>query len=56
MDVMRTGCSMLGNLEPERDFTEQQNVADRLLGRHALHRQLLVSLQSRWRARRPRYR
>ena len=32
MDVMRTGCSMLGNLEPERDFTEQQNVADRLLG------------------------
>jgi 2-methylcitrate synthase len=31
MDVMRTGCSMLGNLEPERDFSEQQQVADRLL-------------------------
>ncbi|MFQ6371906.1 2-methylcitrate synthase [Shewanella sp. YIC-542] len=32
MDVMRTGCSMLGNLEPENDFSEQQDVADRLLG------------------------
>ncbi len=32
MDVMRTGCSMLGNLEPEADFTQQQVVADRLLG------------------------
>ena len=32
MDVMRTGCSMLGNLEPEGDFANQQNVADRLLG------------------------
>ncbi|MBO1271008.1 2-methylcitrate synthase [Shewanella sp. 4t3-1-2LB] len=32
MDVMRTGCSMLGNLEPEKDFSEQQDVADRLLG------------------------
>jgi len=31
MDVMRTGCSMLGTLEPEADFKEQQNVADRLL-------------------------
>lgn len=31
MDVMRTGCSMLGNLEPETDFSEQQDVADRLL-------------------------
>jgi len=31
MDVMRTGCSMLGTLEPERDFGEQQRVADRLL-------------------------
>ena len=31
MDVMRTGCSMLGNLEPELDFTQQQEVADRLL-------------------------
>jgi len=31
MDVMRTGCSMLGTLEPEADFKEQQQVADRLL-------------------------
>ena len=23
MDVMRTGCSMLGNLEMENDFSEQ---------------------------------
>ncbi len=32
MDVMRTGCSVLGNLEPEGDFGHQQDVADRLLG------------------------
>ena len=25
MDVMRTGCSMLGNLEPEGDFNNQQH-------------------------------
>ena len=31
MDVLRTGCSLLGNIEPERDFSEQQEVADRLL-------------------------
>ncbi|QDF65840.1 2-methylcitrate synthase [Shewanella sp. SNU WT4] len=31
MDVMRTGCSMLGNLEPEHDFSQQSQVADRLL-------------------------
>ena len=31
MDVMRTGCSMLGNLETETDFSEQQDAADRLL-------------------------
>jgi len=31
MDVMRTGCSMLGNLEPESDFSQQDQVADRLL-------------------------
>jgi 2-methylcitrate synthase len=31
MDVMRTGCSVLGNLEPEEDFSQQQQVADRLL-------------------------
>ncbi len=31
MDVMRTGCSMLGNLEPEADFSQQQAVADRLV-------------------------
>lgn len=32
MDVMRTGCSMLGNLEPEGGFENQREVADRLLG------------------------
>lgn len=31
MDVMRTGCSFLGNLEPENDFTEQNRAANRLL-------------------------
>ena len=31
MDVMRTGCSMLGNLEPELDFSEQNKAANRLL-------------------------
>jgi len=31
MDVMRTGCSFLGNLEQEGDFENQQDVADRLL-------------------------
>ena len=32
MDVLRTGCSMLGNLEPEDGFGNQQRAADRLLG------------------------
>jgi 2-methylcitrate synthase len=31
MDVMRTGCSFLGNIEPEGSFDNQQHVADRLL-------------------------
>lgn len=31
MDVMRTGCSMLGTLEPEGEFGRQHEVADRLL-------------------------
>jgi 2-methylcitrate synthase len=31
MDVMRTGCSMLGTLEPEGEFSHQREVADRLL-------------------------
>ena len=31
MDVLRTGCSMLGNLEPENTFDDQQATADRLL-------------------------
>ena len=31
MDVMRTGCSFLGNIEQEGDFSNQQDVADRLL-------------------------
>lgn len=31
MDVLRTGCSFLGNIEPEGHFDDQQDVADRLL-------------------------
>jgi 2-methylcitrate synthase len=31
MDVLRSGCSLLGNLEPEHDFGQQQQIADRLL-------------------------
>ncbi|WP_207063161.1 2-methylcitrate synthase [Motiliproteus sp. SC1-56] len=31
MDVMRTGCSMLGNLETEQDFSEQEDKVDRML-------------------------
>ncbi|ASQ45866.1 bifunctional 2-methylcitrate synthase/citrate synthase [Legionella clemsonensis] len=31
MDVLRTGCSLLGTLEPENDFSQQYNIADRLL-------------------------
>tara|TARA_Y100000588_G_scaffold101236_1_gene110010 strand:- start:5697 stop:6833 length:1137 start_codon:yes stop_codon:yes gene_type:complete len=31
MDVLRTGCAMLGTLEPEGDFNQQHRVADRLL-------------------------
>ncbi len=31
MDVMRTGCSMLGNLEPESSFDDQLVASDRLV-------------------------
>lgn len=31
MDVMRTGCSMLGNLEEEKSFEEQNDKIDRML-------------------------
>ncbi len=31
MDVLRTGCSMLGTLEPEINFSQQHDIADRLL-------------------------
>lgn len=31
MDVLRTACSYLGNLEPESSFAQQNQVADRLL-------------------------
>ncbi|GLT17999.1 citrate synthase [Vibrio zhanjiangensis] len=31
MDVMRTGCSMLGNLEQESNFSEQLNATERML-------------------------
>ena len=30
MDVLRTGVSVLGNVEPEGDFSNQEHVADRL--------------------------
>lgn len=32
MDVMRTGCSFLGTIEPELDFKNQDRVIKRLLG------------------------
>lgn len=31
MDVMRTGCSMLGNLEQEQDFSDQLTATERML-------------------------
>ncbi|MBI2786047.1 MAG: 2-methylcitrate synthase [Legionella longbeachae] len=31
MDVLRTGCSFLGNIEPEINFSQQYHIADRLL-------------------------
>ncbi|NLS12612.1 2-methylcitrate synthase [Vibrio sp. SM6] len=31
MDVMRTGCSMLGNLEQEQDFSQQLAATERML-------------------------
>lgn len=31
MDVMRTGCSVLGNLEPEKEGQEKFGIADRLI-------------------------
>ncbi|NMT63819.1 bifunctional 2-methylcitrate synthase/citrate synthase [Marinobacter orientalis] len=31
MDVMRTGCSVLGNLETETDFSQQDDKIDRML-------------------------
>lgn len=31
MDVLRTGCSIIGNLEQEQDFSQQYDAADRLL-------------------------
>ena len=44
MDVMRTGCSMLGNLEIEADFSQQDEVIDRLLAVFPLHHLLLVQV------------
>ena len=31
MDVLRTGCSFLGNIEPEGDFSNQADISDRLI-------------------------
>ena len=41
MDVMRTGCSVLGNLETEANFSEQYEKADRLVA-------LLPSIITYW--------
>ena len=41
MDVMRTGCSVLGNLETEIDFSEQFEKADRIVA-------LLPSIITYW--------
>lgn len=32
MDVLRTACSFLGTIEPEKDFSEQISIAERLIG------------------------
>lgn len=56
MDVMRTGVSMLGNIETEKSFDEQQDVADRILATLPAIILLLVPLQPRWRAYRRKYR
>lgn len=37
MDVLRTGVSFLGNIEPEGDFSNQNDVADRLLRLNTAH-------------------
>lgn len=31
MDVLRTTCSFLGNIEPETDFSQQKDIAERLV-------------------------
>lgn len=31
MDVLRTGCSFLGNIEPEENFSKEYQISDRLL-------------------------
>jgi 2-methylcitrate synthase len=57
MDVLRTACSMLGCLEPENDFSQQQHIADRLLAVlpalllywhrfHADHRRIDTTIQA----------
>ena len=47
MDVLRTACSVLGCLEPERRFSDQNRAADRLLAAFP-GAALLVSLQPSW--------
>ena len=42
MDVMRTGCSVLGNLETETDFERQDEIIDRLLAHSSRNYLLLV--------------
>jgi 2-methylcitrate synthase len=45
MDVMRTGCSVLGTLEPELTFDAQRDKTDRLLALFPAMMLLLVPLQ-----------
>ena len=53
MDVLRSGCSVMGNLEPEGDFSNQVDVADRLLACLPsmllyVDAHVLASLSHRW--------
>jgi 2-methylcitrate synthase len=54
MDVLRTTCSFLGNIEPETDIAQQQQIADRLIALfpgallywYHCHRGLKISTES----------
>ena len=46
MDVMRTGCSVLGNLETETSFDQQQDATDRMLAAEITREQLYHQLHA----------